>query len=136
NYTYLRATLDNDDATDGNDLPFYSRNTDTIGARYKTGPWTFNVSSTHQSRQYADEQNTVAENENANNGVIPGYRVLNAQVGWKPQGKYGFDILVGINNLTDRRYYTRIYSSKPTNLSGGRLVGAPRTVFVQGRYSF
>src|SRR5690606_26018192 len=39
NYTYLRATLDNDDATDGNDLPFYSRNTDTIGARYKTGPW-------------------------------------------------------------------------------------------------
>lgn len=136
NYTYLRATLDNDDATDGNDLPFYSRNTDTIGARYKTGPWTFNVSSTHQSRQYADEQNTVAENENANNGVIPGYRVLNAQVGWKAQGKKGFDILAGINNLTDRRYYTRIYSSKPTNTSGGRLVGAPRTIFVQGRYSF
>lgn len=136
NYTYLRASLDNDGPTDGNDLPFYSRNTDTIGARYQTGPWTFNVSSTHQSRQYADEANTVGENVNANNGVTPGYRVLNAQVGWKASGKKGFDILAGVNNLTDKRYYTRIASTSATSLNGGRLVGAPRTIYIQGRYAF
>ncbi|HWU99346.1 MAG TPA: TonB-dependent siderophore receptor [Oxalicibacterium sp.] len=131
NYTYTHASLENDDATDGNDLPFYSRNTDTIGARYQTGPWTLNLSSTHQSRQYADEKNTVVESANGNNGVIPGYRVLNAQVGWKVPNQKGFDILAGINNLTDKQYYTRI-----TGGSGGRLVGAPRTIYIQGRYAF
>ncbi len=131
NYTYMHATLENDGADDGNDLPFYSRNTDTIGARYKTGPWTLNLSSTHQSRQYADEENTVAESAKGNNGVVPGYRVLNAQVGWKVPNQKGFDILAGINNLTDKQYYTRI-----TGSNGGRLVGAPRTIYVQGRYAF
>ena len=39
--------------------------------------------------------------------------------------------LAGVNNLTDKRYYTR-------NVDGnaGRMVGAPRMVYVQGRYAF
>lgn len=130
NYTYLHATLESGE-NKGNDLPFYSRNTDTVGARYKTGPWTFGLSSTHQSRQYAKETNVVAENASGNDGVIPGFRVWNAQIGWKVPSKKGFDILAGINNLTDKRYFTR-----ETRASGAKLVGAPRTVYVQGRYSF
>ena len=123
--------MQNGGATDGNDLPFYSRNTDTIGARYKTGPWTLNLSTTHQSSQFADDANTVAENTSGSLGKVPAYRVFNAQVSWKVPEQKGFDILAGINNLTDKQYYTRI-----TGGSGGRMIGAPRTVYIQGRYAF
>jgi len=46
-------------------------------------------------------------------------------------GAKGFDVMAGVNNLTDKRYYTR-------NIDGnaGRMVGAPRTMYVQGRYAF
>lgn len=136
NYTYTQATFNNTGATNGNDLPFYSRNTDTIGTRYQTGAWTFNLSSTHQSRQYVDDANGVAENALGNRGVVPGYRVWNAQAGWKVPGQKGFDILAGINNLTDKGYYTRIYTNSATATNGGRMIGAPRTVYIQGRYAF
>jgi Fe(3+) dicitrate transport protein len=130
NYTYVRA-LQESGPTAGKDVPFYSRNTDTIGARYQAGPWGFNLSSTHQSRQFSDNANTVAESANGGVGAIPGFRVWNAQVSWKMPGAKGFDVLAGVNNLTDKRYYTR-------NIDGnlGRMVGAPRTVYVQGRYAF
>jgi Fe(3+) dicitrate transport protein len=39
NYTYTKA-IQNPGATAGLDVPFYSRNTDTVGARYRVGAWT------------------------------------------------------------------------------------------------
>lgn len=130
NYTYTRALQDSG-ANAGRDVPFYSRNTDTIGARYQLGNWAFNLSSTHQSAQFSDNANTVAESANAAIGQIPGFRLWNAQVSWKMAALKGADIDVGVNNLTDERYYTR-------NIDGnaGRMVGAPRTVYVQGRVAF
>lgn len=130
NYTYVKAVQESGPNA-GNDVPFYSRNTDTIGARYQVGQWGFNLSSTHQSRQFSDNANTVAENAGGSVGAIPGFRVWNAQVSLKVPGVKGFDVLAGVNNLSDKRYYTR-------NVDGnaGRMVGAPRTVYVQGRYAF
>jgi Fe(3+) dicitrate transport protein len=130
NYTYVKA-IQKSGQFAGNDVPFYSRNTDTIGARYLMGAWAFNLSSTHQSRQFSDTDNTVTESANAREGEIPGFRVWDAQVSLKVPGVKGFDILAGINNLTDKRYYTRNADS-----NFGRMVGAPRTVYVQGRYAF
>ena len=132
NYTYTRALLESGE-NKGNDVPYYSRNTDTLGLRYETGPWGFDLSTTHQSRQFSDEENTIAEPSptNAKNGEIPGFRVWNAQVSWKLPNKKGFDILAGVNNLTDKRYYTRT-----SDANAGRLVGAPRTIYIQGRYAF
>jgi len=130
NYTYVRA-LQESGPTAGKDVPFYSRNTDTIGLRYLAGQWGFNIASTHQSRQFSDNANTVAENASGSVGEIPGFRVWNAQVSWKMAGVKGFDVLAGFNNLTDKRYYTRNVDS-----NAGRMVGAPRTVYVQGRYAF
>ena len=128
NYTYTRA-LQQSGTTAGLDVPFYSRNTDTLGARYEVGDWGFNLSSTHQSGQFSDNANTVAEAANATVGFIPGYRVWNIQASWKPTKV--FDVDVGMNNLSDKRYYTR-------NVDGnaGRMVAAPRTVYVQGRVNF
>lgn len=130
NYTYTRATLETGRYA-GNDVPFYSRNTDTVGMGYVTGPWGFNLSSTHQSRQYADEANTVAESTDGSNGVIPGFRLWNIQANWKSKDKKGLEILAGVNNLTDKRYFTRT-----TDGNLGKLVGAPRMAYVQARYAF
>jgi Fe(3+) dicitrate transport protein len=130
NYTYTRAIQKSGD-TAGREVPFYSRNTDTIGAHYATGPWGFDLSTTHQSKQFADLANTVTESANAATGEVPAFRTWNAQASWKIPGAKGFDVLAGVNNLTDKRYYSR-------NAGGdvGRLVGAPRTVYVQGRLAF
>jgi Fe(3+) dicitrate transport protein len=43
----------------------------------------------------------------------------------------GSDVLIDVNNLTDKRFYTRNVDSNED-----RMVGAPRSVYVQGRYSF
>ena len=130
NYTYVKAVQKSGEF-DGNDVPFYSRHTDTIGARYLAGAWGFNLSSTHQSRQFSDTANTETESTDAREGAIPGFRVWNAHVSLKVPGVKGFDVLAGVNNLADKRYYTRNSDS-----NFGRMVGAPRTVYVQGRYAF
>ena len=129
-YTYTKATLQ-DGVNAGNDVPFYSRTTDTVGAHYQLGPWGFDLSSSHQSRQFADEANTVAENAPGNLGVIPGFRTWNTQVKWKVPGQKGLELVAGVNNLADKRYFTR---TSDGNL--GKLVGAPRMVYLQGRLAF
>jgi Fe(3+) dicitrate transport protein len=130
NYTYTRA-IQKSGTTAGLDVPFYSRNTDTIGTHYTTGAWGFDLSTTHQSKQFADLPNTVVESVDGKTGQVPGFRTWNTQVSWKVPGSKGVDILAGLNNLTDKRYYTRNADGNP-----GRMVGAPRTVYVQGRFAF
>ncbi|WP_186060234.1 TonB-dependent receptor family protein [Burkholderia gladioli] len=130
NFTYTKAVQESGQFA-GRDVPFYSRFTDTIGARYKTGAWTFNVSSTHQSAQYSDTANTVAESADGSVGRVPGFRVWNLQADWKIPKMKGSTLTAGINNVGDARYYTR-------NVDGnaGRMVGAPRTVYVQGHFVY
>ncbi|MFL6709238.1 MAG: TonB-dependent receptor family protein [Massilia sp.] len=130
NYNYTRA-IQQSGATSGLDVPFYSRNTGTIGARYASGPLTLNLSGTGQSAQYADAANTVAEALDASTGRIPGFHVWNAQAGWKFAGQPRYDLLAGVNNLADARYYTRNVDGNP-----GRMVGSPRTAYVQLRVAF
>jgi Fe(3+) dicitrate transport protein len=130
NYNYTRA-LQESGATSGLDVPFYSRHTGLLGARYVTGPLSLNLSGTAQSAQFADAANTVAESADGGNGRVPGFHVWNAQAGWKFAGTPRLELLAGVNNLADARYYTR-------NVDGnaGRMVGAPRTAYVQLRASF
>lgn len=139
NYTRTRALQDSGD-TAGKEVPFYSRDTDTVGARYVLGAWAFNLSSTHQTSQFSDNANTWNEPvvitpdgpvPSAASGLVPGYRLWNAQVGWKLPTATAIDVQLGINNLADKRYYTR-------NVDGnfGRMVGAPRTTYVQARVAF
>lgn len=130
NYTYTKA-IQESGATAGLDVPFYSRGIDTVGARYRVDAWSFNVSGTHQTRQFSDAANTVAEAASGAVGAIPGFRLWNAQVGWKLKGQPGYEVMAGVNNLSDRRYYTR-------NVDGnaGRMVGAPRTAYLQLRTSY
>lgn len=130
NFTFTRA-IQKSGATSGLDVPFYSRFTDTLGARYAIGQWTFNVSTTHQSSQYSDLANTEAESADGSNGKVPGFRVWNLQASYKIPFYKNADVTVGLNNVFDKRFYTR-------NVDGnaGRMVGAPRMVYVQGHFGF
>ncbi|WP_373986772.1 TonB-dependent receptor family protein [Duganella sp. BuS-21] len=127
NYTYTKA-IQESGATAGRDVPFYARHTDTIGARYRVGAWTANVSGTHQTKQYSDTANTIAETANGGAGVVPGFRVWNAQLSWK---QAAYHLAAGVNNIADKRYYTR-------NVDGnaGRMAAAPRTAYLQLRVSY
>ena len=130
NYTWTKAIQQSGDNR-GLDVPFYSRDTDSVGARYALAGWTFNVSSTHQSGQFSDAANTWAESADARVGRVPGVRLWNAQVAWQVPGLGDSEIALGVNNLADKRWYTR-------NVDGnaGRMVAAPRTFYLQGRYRF
>ena len=130
NYNYTRALQASGD-TAGNDVPFYSRHTGTVGARWSAGALTLNLSGTAQSAQYADAANTVRESADAATGRIPAYHVWNAQAGWKFSSEPRLELLAGLNNLADARFYTR-------NVDGnaGRMAGAPRTAYVQLRAAF
>lgn len=132
-YAYTKATLESAEsgARIGNDLPFYSRNVDSQGVRYKRNGWTFNLSSTHQSGQFADDANTVAESADGTIGRIPGYRLWNAQIDWKPDSESGLEFSAGINNLTNQRYFSRTIDT-----NAGKLAGAPRMVYLQVRAMF
>ncbi|VVE66182.1 iron transporter [Pandoraea pnomenusa] len=130
NFTYVRA-IQKSGATAGLDVPFYSRFTDTLGARYTVGQWTFNVSTTHQSSQYSDLANTEAPSADGMNGKVPGYRTWNLQAMYKLPFYKNADVTVGVNNVFDKRFYTR-----NTDQNGGIMVGAPRMVYVQGHFGF
>ena len=129
-YTYTSAKQKSG-PTAGLDVPFYSRHADTLGARYALAGFVFNLSSTHQSAQFSDNANTVAESANAGVGQVPGFRLWNAAVSWNAPVLKGLQLQAGMNNLGDKRYYTR-------NVDGnaGRMVGAPRTAFVSARLGF
>ena len=130
NFTYTKA-IQESGPTAGLDVPFYSRITDTLGLRYETHGWTFDVSTMHQSSQFSDVTNTVNETPDARVGRIPGFRVWNMQADWKIPGWKGSNLTLGVNNIADKRYYTR-------NVDGnaGRMVGAPRLIYVQGHFVY
>jgi Fe(3+) dicitrate transport protein len=123
NFSVTRATQ-RSGPTAGLHLPFYSRVADTVGARYEAGAFSVDLSSTHQSAQFSDNANTETETDDAGVGRIPGFRLWNAQVSWKLQGT-PLSVRAGLNNLRDRRYYTRNVDSNQ-----GRMVGPPRTFYV------
>ncbi|AJZ90220.1 Fe(3+) dicitrate transport protein FecA [Beauveria bassiana D1-5] len=133
-YTYTKATSDKGDFA-GKDLPFYSRQVYTVGTRYATGNWVWNLDSFAQSKQSSPGTGPnyiTDESADGQFGNIAGYMV------WNMRGEYDFGpslshlkLGAGIKNLFDQRYYTR---SNDNN--SGKYVGEPRTFFVQGSLAF
>ena len=129
-YAYTKAEQ-RQGANAGKDVPFYSRNVNTEGLRYKLGGWRFDVNTTYQSRQYADDVNTEIENAAGSIGAIAGYRLWNANVTWTIPGQPRWELQAGVNNLTNKATFSR---TTDTNL--GKLPGASRMVFAQVRTGF
>lgn len=74
---------------------------------------------------YADAANTVTPNAASTTGLIPAYTVQDISGGIK-FAKI-FNIRAGVNNLTDKRYFTRRAGGYP---GPGILPGEGRTVFA------
>ncbi|GHD58080.1 amino acid ABC transporter substrate-binding protein [Jeongeupia chitinilytica] len=131
-YVYTRATSEQGDFA-GKDLPFYSRNVATLGARYQRAQWTFNVDGFAQSKQHspgAGPNYITSETPDGRYGDIAGYAT------WNVRGEYSFGpqfynmkLAAGIRNLFDREYYTR-----STDNNYGKYVGQPRTYFMQASF--
>lgn len=127
NYTFVDATIRNGVANYGNQVPFSPKQKALLGVSYQTGQWTWDGHAQLMSSQYADNANTEAESTDGSKGKIPGYSVFGVS------GRYQFGtkatspaIGVGIDNVFDRRYFTR---SDDNNK--GKYVGEPRTVYIR-----
>ena len=84
---------------------------------------TFQYSFTDQL--FTDANNTETPSANGQNGLIPSYTVYDLTLGYK--NKSGFNIKMGINNLSDEKYFTRRAGGYP---GPGVLPGDGRTFFV------
>ena len=133
-YTYTRAVSTKGDFKD-KDLPLYSRQVFTVGGRYETGNWVWNVDGYSQSGQHSPGTGPEYITEGSDDGEFgntPGYMV------WGARGQYNFGkslsnltVAAGIKNLFDQRYFTR-----STDNNYGMYVGTPRTYYVQASVDF
>lgn len=136
-YTYTQATS-KAGVFAGRDLPFYSRQVASLGARYERGPWTFNADIYAQSKQRSpgspDDGAKYVTTEDATGrlGNIPGYATMNLRAGYDfGRNLNNLKLAVGIKNLFDRRYFNRSVDN-----NGGKYAGQPRTVYLQASVAF
>ena len=136
-YTYTQATSKAGNFA-GRDLPFYSRQILTLGARYERGPWTLNADVYAQSKQRSPgspddgAQYVTLEDSTGRLGNIPGYTTMNLRAAYDfgPSMSH-LKLAVGVKNLFDRRYYNRSVDN-----NGGKYVGQPRTVYLRASVAF
>jgi Fe(3+) dicitrate transport protein len=91
----------------------------------------FNLNFAYTEKTYSDALNTETPSANAQNGLIPAYRI------WDFTTSYTFtknwSLTCGINNLTNQKYFTRRSGGYP---GPGILAADGRNFFVSGRFSF
>ena len=108
----------------GNRVEYAPRIVERAGLTFARGPLSTTMVAGHTTASYADADNTV-RSVDAIVGLIPAYTVfdmsatLRLPAGWRIQG--------GMNNLTDRRYFTRRTDEYP---GPGILPSAGRSVYL------
>lgn len=76
---------------------------------------------------WSDANNTAATKTNPSVGYVPSYSIMDFALSYKYLDKY--NIRVGVNNLTDNKYFTRRTESL-VYLGKGVLPGDGRSVFI------
>jgi len=131
-YSYTQALSQAGDFA-GRDLPLYSRHTGQLFARYEHQQWTYAGDISFQSKQRSPGNGPAyitQETADGEYGDIPGFATLNARIGYTfDKSLHNARIAVGIKNLLDHRYFTR-----STDNNGGKFVGQPRTIYIQGNF--
>jgi Fe(3+) dicitrate transport protein len=79
----------------------------------------------YTDRVFTDANNTVEPTPNAQNGVIPSYSIFDSTLGYKHNS--GLSLKMGVNNLTNKHYFTRRASGYP---GPGILPADGRSYFV------
>lgn len=124
-FTYVDARILQDNGSKANrQIPYTSSYKATLGASLSLGRhwnlWT-------QHSFFGAQKDIVG-------GNIPAYSLSDIGV----EANYGgFSLSAGVRNVFDTFYYSYYNSDKSDPIAGyGFLIGAGRTLFVQGRYSF
>ena len=94
-----------------------------ITAGYKTVSLTAQIN--YVDKAYSDANNTIKPTANGQTGLIPSYSVTDLTLTYVHSKK--FNIKAGLNNLFDKRYFTRRAGGYP---GPGALPGDGRTFFV------
>ena len=108
----------------GNRVEYAPKVVERVGVTLARGPVSATLLTSHTSSAFGDADNTV-HSEDAVVGLIPSSTVLDLSAtvhvarGWRLQG--------GVNNLTDRRYFTRRTDEYP---GPGILPSLGRSVYV------
>jgi Fe(3+) dicitrate transport protein len=91
----------------------------------------FNLNFAYTEKTYSDALNTENPGANAQNGLIPAYRI------WDFTTSYMFtknwSLTCGVNNITNQNYFTRRAGGYP---GPGIIVADGRNFFVSGRFNF
>ena len=125
-YTHARYSGDHKDAnTKGKNVENAPENIfrGGISAGYQGFLLTAQVS--HVGETYSDANNTVIPTSNGNNGLIPSYTITDLTATYK--FSKGLNLKAGINNLFDKRYFSRRAGGYP---GPGALPGDGRTFFI------
>lgn len=75
------------------------------GLTYYLKSFSLTTQFSHTSKMYTDANNTVTAAANGQNGLIPSFTVVDISGTYRMKDKYTFR--AGINNVTDKRYFTR-----------------------------
>lgn len=88
-------------ASEGKNWPRVPRMRASLLGSYRTGPWMGSLGVRHEGRQFGTLDNSDVNDDTV--GGISSFTVADARVGYRA-GKWG-KFAVGVNNLTDKRYY-------------------------------
>lgn len=126
-YTFLDTRLQSGQYA-GNKVPFASQNLLSLGADYRTGPYSFGATGYYQSSAFTDAANTVAEDLTGTIGQDPGYWLLNLRLARDFELRGGRNITTAftVNNALDTDYYFRGVDTSPI----GRVPGPGRAFML------
>ncbi|WP_447401063.1 TonB-dependent receptor family protein [Vibrio harveyi] len=133
-YNYLDATLEEEGANKGNQLPYTSKHQLSWDATYAFSKVDTTLSGYYFSDAYSDNANTSDEDATGAKGKVPAYMVWNFNLGTDlykdDKGKLRMN--VAVNNLFDEDYYFRGIDTSPV----GRYPAPGRSYTLDLNYQF
>ena len=99
------------------------------GITYSVKNFSAAIQQSYTDEVYADVNNTASATANGQNGLTPSYNIYDFSVGYQTQK--GLRVKAGINNLSDKKYFTRRAGGYP---GPGILPGDGRTLFLTVGY--
>jgi Fe(3+) dicitrate transport protein len=133
-YNYLDATLEEEGANKGNQLPYTSKHQFSWDATYAFSKLDTTLSGYYFSESYSDNANTSAEDSTGATGKVPAYMVWNFNLGsdlYKDENSK-LRMNFAVNNLFDEDYYFRGIDTSPV----GRYPAPGRSYTLDLNYQF
>lgn len=101
-YAYIDARYVAGDYA-GNSVEYAPKNIERVGLNYKKNNFSVNIQYSYTSSSFGDASNAKYAND-ALSGIIPSYQLIDVSSSYKIKQKY--QLKLGVNNLTDEKYFT------------------------------